>query len=148
MELRRIAGLGCIAFGALNILNFWSPVPVPTVGLSAFVAGAAFIGIGCWLGLPRDESGRVRLGRYGRPGLAKKPLDPLLAVRVLRLAEEAGGRLTVSVAAMRLDVPLDQAQDALDECVVKGAARLEVDEASGMAEYRFPEFLPPPDAGA
>jgi len=148
MELRRLVGLGCIAFGALNILNFWSPVPVPTMGLSAFIAGAAFVGLGCWLRLPRDEAGRVRLGRGRTTSRSSSAPDPLLAIRVLRLAEEAKGRLTVSLAAMRLDVPLDQAQDALDECVVKGAARLDIDEASGMAEYRFPEFLPPPDAGA
>jgi hypothetical protein len=43
---------------------------------------------------------------------------------------------------MSLDVELDAAQWALDELVRKGAASVDVDMATGVAAYSFPEFLP------
>ena len=151
MTIRKIAGMGCIAFGALNILNFMAPVPVPTVGASAFIAGAAFIGLGVFLQLPRGDSGRIewsRLGKLLRPGSAAgttagdRTGDPLLSVRALRLASESKGVLTVSQTAMKLNVPLDEAQAALDECAVKGAAYINVDGETGIPRYCFPEFMP------
>jgi len=151
MKIRKIVGIGCVAFGALNILNFWAPVPVPTVGPSAFIVGALFIGFGVFLQIPRGDSGRIEWGRLanllrveGRPnGRASiGAADPLLAVRALRLAAESKGVLTVSQTAMRLDVSLDAAQAALDECAMKGAAYIEVDGETGIPGYYFPEFLP------
>jgi len=69
-------------------------------------------------------------------------IDPLLPVRVLKLAESHAGTLTVSVVAMALNVGLDECQTALDELVRKGAANVDVDLNNGVANYRFPEFLP------
>jgi hypothetical protein len=69
-------------------------------------------------------------------------IDPLLPVRVLKLAESRGGSLTVSVVAMALNVGLDECQLALDELVRKGAANVDVDLSTGVASYLFPEFLP------
>jgi hypothetical protein len=69
-------------------------------------------------------------------------IDPLLPVRVLKLAEARGGTLTVSVVAMALNVGLDECQLALDELVRKGAANVDVDLSTGVASYLFPEFLP------
>jgi hypothetical protein len=69
-------------------------------------------------------------------------IDPLLPVRVLKLAESHEGCLTVSVVAMALNVGLDECQSALDELVRKGAANVDVDLSTGVASYRFPEFLP------
>lgn len=69
-------------------------------------------------------------------------IDPLLPVRVLKLAESRSGQLTVSSVAMALNVGLDECQLALDELVRKGAANVDVDLSTGVASYRFPEFLP------
>ena len=69
-------------------------------------------------------------------------IDPLLPVRVLKLAESHSGSLTVSSVAMALNVGLDECQLALDDLVRKGAANVDVDLSTGVASYRFPEFLP------
>jgi hypothetical protein len=78
----------------------------------------------------------------------QRRIDPLLPVRVLKLAESRGGVLTVSMVAMALNVGLDECQSALDELVRKGAALADVNLATGVASYSFPEFLPPPAAGS
>ena len=76
------------------------------------------------------------------PDKARKRIDPLLPVRVLKLAESRGGLLTVSSVAMALNVGLDECQVALDELVRKGAALVDVNLSTGVASYSFPEFLP------
>jgi hypothetical protein len=43
---------------------------------------------------------------------------------------------------MALNVGLDECQIALDDLVRKGAASADVDFSTGVATYRFPEFLP------
>ena len=144
MNIRRLAGAGLIGLGVANILNFWAPVPVPTVGPSACIIGGLLVLGGFYLRLPQGSSGRIawdRLFGAARLGAARpKPVDPMLAVRVLKLASESGGSLTVSQAAIKLNVALDDAQAALDECAVKGTAYIQVDEATGIPAYKFPEF--------
>jgi hypothetical protein len=66
--------------------------------------------------------------------------DPLLAVRALRLASEHKGLLTLALTAIELNAPIDQAELALDECVRRGSAFIDVDQRTGIASYRFPEF--------
>ena len=78
----------------------------------------------------------------------QRRIDPLLPVRVLKLAESRGGVLTVSMVAMALNVGLDECQSALDELVRKGAAQADVNLTTGVASYSFPEFLPPPAEGS
>lgn len=151
MRIRRIAGTACIAFGALNIVNFMAPIPVPTVGLGAFIVGAAFIGFGLYLRLSRGGSGSdqgTRIGGRSNSTIGSRAdgergmTDPLLSVRALRLASESKGVLTVSQTAMKLNVTLDQATAALDECALKGAAYICVDDSTGITSYCFPEFMP------
>jgi hypothetical protein len=108
--------------------------------------------------LIRDSSTGERLrrllGSERRPsggdssGTAARRIDPLLPVRVLKLAEARSGVLTVSAVAMALNVGLDECQSALDELVRKGAALVDVDIATGVASYTFPEFLPHTIEGA
>jgi hypothetical protein len=74
-------------------------------------------------------------------------IDPLLPVRVLKLAEGREGSLTVSMVAIALNVGLDECQVALDELVRKGAANVDIDLSTGVATYRFPEFQPRADEG-
>ena len=89
---------------------------------------------------------RQLFGSYRRsidaPRSGSPRIDPLLPVRVLKLAESREGLLTVSAVAMALNVGLDECQVALDELVRKGAATVDIDLATGVASYRFPEFLP------
>lgn len=155
MNVRHFFGNLLIALGILNIANFWSPRPIPTVGLSAFIVGGLLIGAGFLLRAKRDEAGRIQWGRLKSLLAAQsspKPRstesrsrDPMLAVRTLRLASEKAGRLTVAQAAIELNVPIDSAEAALDECASKGGAFIEVDEKTGIATYRFPEFEAPAD---
>ena len=86
--------------------------------------------------------------RPPEPQLRERPrIDPLLPVRVLKLAESRSGIVTISSVAMALNVGLDECQLALDELVRKGAANVDVDMSTGVASYSFPEFLPRTAAG-
>jgi len=149
MDIRKLFGTILIGAGLANILNFWAPVPVPTVGITAFIIGGLCIGAGVMLRRSRPSARHIdsmhdRLGSLrGQDTDGKapaKPVDALLAVRVLRLASESKGSLTVSRVAMDLNVPLDAAQTALEECVMKGTASMEIDGLTGITHYVFPEF--------
>jgi hypothetical protein len=72
-------------------------------------------------------------------------IDPLLPVRILRLAREKAGALTVSEVAISLNVPLEQAEEGLRACVRAGNATMDYDVTRGFTFYTFPEFLPPGD---
>lgn len=151
MDIRRTTGNALIVFGILNLLNFYAPRPIPTVGVSAFLFGGLLIGAGIFLkrNNPPSTDGSEGDRKKFFPGLKRERSerktkgDPLLAVRALRLASENGGRLTVAQTAMELNVPLDAAEAALDECAARGSAYIDVDPANGIASYRFPEFLSP-----
>ncbi|GAB1483809.1 hypothetical protein MASR2M78_26250 [Treponema sp.] len=155
MTARRFFGNLIIGLGALNILNFWAPRPIPTVGPSAFILGILLMGAGAILKAERDETGKIQWARLFAllRSSSKNPKneslknkdgvrirDPLLAVKVLRLAEENGGKLSVSQAAMNLNVPIAEAEAALDECASRGTASIEVNPETGIPSYRFPEF--------
>ncbi len=150
MKIRKIAGIVCIAFGALNIVDFMAPMPVPTVGLGAFIVGVAFIGLGLFLRLSGGASASQDGARLewtpksvqAARDAAHGATDPLLPTRALRLASESKGVLTVSQTAMKLNVTLDEATAALDECALKGAAYISVDDSTGISSYCFPEFMP------
>ena len=71
------------------------------------------------------------------------PIDPLLPVRILRLAKDHAGIITVAQVAIELNVPLAHAEAGLAECVRAGNAMPDYDIAHAHPLYRFPEFLPP-----
>lgn len=139
----------------LVVLGF---VTLPSVrfGGEFLLISALLIGIGA-IRLSSELGFKNRLkdllGSSRRPsetqGRAPSPrIDPLLPVRVLKLAEARGGIVTVSSVAMALNVGLDECQLALDELVRKGATNVDVDMATGIASYSFPEFLPHTIEGA
>jgi hypothetical protein len=156
MNFRRLFGNSLIGLGLLNIVNFFAPRPIPTVGISAFIVGGLLIGAGIALkmggtgssihwrrlgGLLRNDEKKGARNGIRNGDKQPAPIDPLLAVKVLRLAEQRGGTLTVAQTAMELNVPLDDAQEALDECARKGGADIEVDPNTAVSVYRFREFL-------
>ncbi|MBP7095332.1 MAG: hypothetical protein KBC36_04490 [Spirochaetia bacterium] len=147
MNIRRLVGWGLVGFGLANIVNFMAPRPIPTVGAGAIVSGIILImaGLGVsGLGTAIGERLRLLLRSEAAPRkTSPRPIDPLLPVRILKLAEKRSGRLTVSVAAMSLEIGLDQAQAGLEELERRGAASSEIDEETGLMTWRFPEFLPP-----
>ena len=142
MSFKKILGVVLVVLGAASIsLPFTREFIFISLILIAF--GAASI--------IREVGGAERIRRLLRSSRRQYPqesrgspprIDPLLPVRVLKLAESHAGSLTVSVVAMALNVGLDECQIALDELVRKGAANVDVDLSNGVANYRFPEFLP------
>ncbi len=134
----------------LVVLGFLT-LPLRLLGGEFILLSLFLIGAGA-LRMTRDFGVRNRLGdllgSLRRPPetpqgrVASPRIDPLLPVRVLKLAEARAGVVTVSSVAMALNVGLDECQLALDELVRKGAASVDVDMATGIASYSFPEFLP------
>jgi hypothetical protein len=132
----------------LVILGFIS-IPFVRFG-EEFLLISAFLLVFGAIRITRDLGVKDRLGSL--MGSMRRPvehpvrspprIDPLLPVRVLKLAESRSGVITVSTVAMALNVGLDECQLALDELVRKGAANVDVDLSNGVASYSFPEFLP------
>ena len=164
MKIQKLLGSAFIIFGVLNLINFGAPRPIPTVGVSAFIIGLLFVGLGLYLRSDQTKNRHFHLDDIGllirsrlqgspvspdnRDLDAQKPQnrDPLLAVRVLRCAVLHHGRLTVAQTAMELNVPIDEAEAALDECTARGSAYIDADRQTGIAAYRFPEFEPREEA--
>ncbi len=145
VRISRVVGYGLLILGGLSIIDFFSPIPVPTVGVSALVTGVLLVAAGAFALIP-DKKGWLSKMRFWlrirtRPA---EEIDPMIAVRVLKLAREHRGVLTVSAVAVGLNIPLDKAQAGLDECVRGGQAAADFDMAREIKYYRFQEFLPPP----
>jgi hypothetical protein len=144
---RKVLGWILVVLGALSVVDFFSPVPIPSVGAAALISGGVVLVAG--LGVLRlgGLNWKALLSRGSR-SRTKIAIDPLLPVSILKLARERGGELTVSAVAIALSVSLDQAEVGLEECVRRGAATADYDEAHAVVLYRFPEFLPPSNTGA
>lgn len=61
-----------------------------------------------------------------------KALPPELELGLLALAKKQGGELCVPDTALALQIPLDQAQDALERLAKRGHAELEVKDGGEM----------------
>ena len=114
-----------IGFGTvLKMLDGTSEYP-----LSADLTGLVVLGLlplvgGIWMCVRTKRKAALRL------------LDAL-ENRILRLAGEHEGRLTVEEVAMNTHLTLDEAKKLLDRYVLNGYAELQVSE-SGMLVYNFP----------
>ena len=154
--LKRIIGWLAVACGA--VLVFMGALPIfegihwegVFIGLGAFAAGAWVLAgpevrksfghlVGIWA---RDR--RPKPAREPRqvPPETAPAMDPLLPVRILRLAQEHHGILTLAQVAMELNVPIASAEAGLSECVRAGNAVADYDIAHAHPLYRFPEFAP------
>jgi hypothetical protein len=135
--------LGYVFFTLGGICTFVFLSPIFPIGVEAFLIGGLFFAAGAWVLAGRDVRKTVSRGiraRGRRPAVA---IDPLLPVRILRLARERGGSITVSDVATALDVPLDQAEEGLRACVHSGNAVEDFDIPRGYTLFRFPEFMSP-----
>jgi len=152
---QRVIGWGLVGFGAVTVLAGAIPW-VEAIHLEGVFIGLASFAAGAWVLAGKELRGTIRRGlrawqdtrRSARNVSQRGPgavalMDRLLPVRILKLAREQGGVLTVAQVAMELNVPLDQAQAGLDECVRAGNAFPDYDMARGHALYRFPEFVGP-----
>jgi len=148
-----IVGYGLLGVGAVLVLMgalplfqgiHWEGI---FLGFGSFVAGA-------WVLAGKDLRAAIRHAlnatreNRGTHSVKSQPtgpvkIDPLLPVRILKLAKDHDGVLTVAIVAMELNVPLPQAQAGLEECVRVGNAAPDYDIPRGHSLYRFPEFLPP-----
>jgi len=155
----RIVGWVLVACGAACV--FVGASPLFEVQLEAYLLGVGLFGAGAWVLAGRDLRETIRRGIHaardarrlsrvprasgrgtrsaGTPALT----DRLLPVRILKLAQEHGGLLTVARVAMELNVPLDQAYAGLEECARSGHAVPDYDIGRGHELYRFPEFTAP-----
>jgi hypothetical protein len=164
---QRFIGWGLVALGAVSL--FVGASPIFPVWIEAFVLGGALFVAGAWVLAGKELRDTIRRGIgawrevrkshqfrnpfFGGTGGAHRPAqrqvgstvltDPLLPVRILKLARQQRGILTVAQVAMELNVPLDQAQAGMDECVRAGNALPDYDIPRGHALYRFPEFTEP-----
>jgi hypothetical protein len=80
----------------------------------------------------------AKAGRRARPGT----LDPEVERRILDLAAANGGRLTVTLAARGLGMPLADTDAALGVLARSGHISVENDAATGVVVYVFPELEP------
>ena len=158
-SVSRIVGWVLVAGGAASV--FVGISPLFEVRFEAYALGVGLFAAGAWVLAGKDLRDTIRKGlraarelrrgaarggdRRSAHGPAQSPglVDRLLPVRILKLAQEHGGALTVARVAMELNVPLDQAQAGLEECVRSGNALPDYDLSRGHALYRFPEFSDP-----
>jgi len=152
---QRVIGWGAVGVGAALVFAGASPIFEAIhwegilIGLGGFVAGA-WILAGPELRATMRKAFQVMRESRGqgkragaRHSAAVSGIDPLLPVRILKLARDKNGILSVADVAMGLEVPLDHAEAGLAECVRAGNAVPDYDIARAHAVFRFPEFVPP-----
>jgi hypothetical protein len=151
---QRVIGWSLVVAGGIS--TFIGISPLFEIRGEAYLLGIALFASGAWvlagkelrdtirraLGVWKNDRRSSRHVAQRGPGAAAL-MDRLLPVRILKLAREQHGVLTVAQVAMELNVPLDQAQAGLDECVRAGNALPDYDITRGHALYRFPEFTGP-----
>lgn len=146
LSAAKLGGYSLMGLGLLNILNFYSPIPIPTVGFVAILIGLILGGLGALLAF-WDRIPWAMLFSSKDTAIALEPkvkIDPMLPVAILSLAKENKGRLSVAKVAMGLSVDLTMAELGLMACVDKGQARLEWDEEKSITTYLFDEFASGP----
>ncbi|MBT4503882.1 MAG: hypothetical protein HOC74_39480 [Gemmatimonadetes bacterium] len=117
-------GVGLMLYGLITKLesgyNLEDTFPV---GVALTIFGALL-----WF-LAKRLDAAARLVRYRRQ-----------QSRLVRLARERGGRLTVTEAAADADLTVEEAEEILKRLADGGYVEMEVTD-SGLMVYRFPEIL-------
>lgn len=102
---RRRTGIVLIVAGLVTAIDFFSPVPVPLIGMPAIVIGAALAALGYLL----------------HRGAARMPV-----AEALLLAEARGGRLTKALLVMELRLEPAEAGELLHLMEREGLAEAEL----------------------
>ena len=119
-------GLGVMLYGLFQILNSGEPdhqfAPF-AIGVTQAIFGSLL-----WI-LAKKLDTAAHLVRYRRQ-----------QNRVVRLAQQRGGRLTVTEAAADTGLTVEEVGDILKRMADGGFVEIEITD-SGMIVYRFPEVL-------
>jgi hypothetical protein len=101
-----------------------------------WVFPAVFAGV-----LPLLEG--LRRAAFGTRGKKDSELkkDAYAEKQILRAAHEANGRLTASIAALKTNLTIKEAQGILERMTKEGHAVMNVTN-DGLVEFEFPGFLP------
>jgi len=116
-------GIGLMLYGLIKKLEQGHVVDQFSVGVALTIFGGLL-----WL-LAKRLDVAARLVRYRRH-----------QSRIVRLARERGGRLTVTEAAADADLTVEETEEILKRLADGGFVEVEVTDA-GLMVYRFPEVL-------
>jgi hypothetical protein len=85
----------------------------------------------------------LRRAFFGRSGAKSASLEKEADAekQILRAAHEANGRLTASIAALKTNLTIKEAQGILERMTKEGHAVMNVTN-DGLVEFEFPGFLP------
>ncbi len=123
------AGLGLILYGLGQRIDHDDWQEPLSIGVPVFAVGAA-----AWFCARR-------LAASARQAHARR-----MENRILRLARERFGRLTVIEAAVEAGLTAAEAESILRGLAEGGFVEIEVNDA-GVMSYRFPEVIYPPPGG-
>jgi hypothetical protein len=138
VQWSKAAGYACFIFGILNLADLFSPIRTP----AAVFIGSISIACAVFLLIPGKKAWFRKIREQWKKTAPKKQLrDPLLPVKILRLAKAHKGILTLSQVAMELNITLDDAEAGLDECVRSGLAMADFDMEKEVKYYRFQEHI-------
>ena len=121
-------GLGFTLYGLFEIVT--GSAPYSDVDIMPFVVGISFFAFGSLLWVlseKLEESARLVRYRWQQN-------------RVVRLAQQRGGRLTVTEAAAEVGFAIEEVEEILNHMADGGFVEVEITD-SGMMVYRFPEVL-------
>jgi len=116
-------GLGLMLFGLIDRIEHQQGMDQFSVGVTLVILGALL-----WI-LSKKLDEAAQLVRYRRQ-----------QNRVICLAQERGGRLTVVEAAADTGLTVEEVEDILKRMADGGYVEIEVTD-SGLMVYRFPELL-------
>ena len=116
-------GVGLMLYGLIKKFEYEHVQDLFSVGVTLVILGALL-----WF-LSRKLDAAAQLVRYRRQ-----------QNRIVRLAQERGGRLTVTEGAVGTGLTVEEAEGILQRLAEGGYVEIEVTD-SGMMVYRFPEVL-------
>jgi hypothetical protein len=147
VRVSRIFGFGFIFYGILSIIDFYSTIPITLKGEPGILFGFLCVAIGAIILVPNKLAWFKKiLSRLALSSRLRAPVDPLVPVKILKLAREHRGILTQSEVAVDLTLTLSEAEAGLEECVRSGVAVADFDMEREVKYYRFHEFVPLPES--
>jgi hypothetical protein len=122
------AGVGFMLYGLVQILTASSPIKDSSIIPFAIGVTFSILGSLLWV-LAKKLDAAAHLVRYRRQ-----------QNKVVRLAQQRGGRLTITEAAADSGLAVEEVEEILRSMADRGFVEMEITD-SGMVVYRFPEVL-------